>query len=81
MAMVRPFVADNIALWVHIIVRNYKILPIISTPPMFAAEIERGRVARADGCCLRQARPEVQGITPPPIFVVESADSSPQSFS
>ena len=62
---------------VHIIVRNYKILPIISTPPMFAAEIERGHVARADDCCLRQARPEVQRITPPPMFVVESARPLP----
>ena len=44
----------------HIIVRNYRILLIIPTPPMFAAEIERGRVTRADGGCLRQARSEVQ---------------------
>ena len=40
---------------------------------MFAAMIERGRVARADGY-LRKARPEVQRITPPPICVVELAE-------
>ena len=78
MAMVRPFVADNITLWVHIIVCNYKILPNISTPPIFAAEIERGRVAKADGCCLRQARPEVQGITLSPIFVLSRPTPPPR---
>ena len=54
----------------RIIVRNYKILLIIPTHPIFAAKIERSRVASAD-FCVRQERPEVQRITPPPIFVVD----------
>ena len=61
-----PRVTDNIALWYILsYICNHKILLIIPTHPMFAVDIERGRVARAGGCCLRQARPEVQGINPP----------------
>ena len=65
---------------IRIIVHNYKILLIIPTPPIFAAEIERGRVARADSGCLCQARPEVQRLAPTPIFVVESAGLLPPEF-
>ena len=78
-AMVRRVrVADNVALC-YLPYETTKILPIIPTPPMFAAEIERGRVARADGCCLRQARPEAQRITPtPPYLLLSWPDSFPR---
>jgi hypothetical protein len=49
MAMVRPFVAAIIRDYKLVRVRNYEILPITPPPPMVAAEITRGRVARDKG--------------------------------
>ena len=71
----RVGVADKTSWYrIHIIVRNYKILLIVPTLSMFATDIERGRVARAGGGYLRQARPKVQRIcNPTPIFVVDLA--------
>ena len=59
------------------IVRTTTNIPNYLRTPMFAADIERGRVARANGCCLRQTRPEVQRITPPPIHICYWVDQTP----
>ena len=51
-------------------VQNYEILPIISTHPMFAAEIERAAWPELTSC-LRQARAGVQRTNPTPHICCE----------